>query len=61
VRIKVLLSALRVIAPEIGRGAEKPSQATGADLPAPVAPVAVDVIPEKTASLNLKVCQTVLE
>jgi diacylglycerol kinase family enzyme len=43
VRIKVLPGALRVIAPEVGRGAEKPQQATtGADLPAPVAPVVVD-------------------
>jgi hypothetical protein len=42
VRIKVLPGALRVIAPEVGRGAEKPPQATGADLPAPVAPVVVD-------------------
>jgi len=43
VRIKVLPGALRVIAPEVGQGAEKPPQATGADLPAPVSPVAVDV------------------
>ena len=42
VRIKVLPGALRVIAPEVGRGAEKPPQATGADLPAPVAPVVVE-------------------
>lgn len=40
VKIKVLPGALRVIAPEVGTGVEKPVQETGAaELPAPVAPV----------------------
>jgi YegS/Rv2252/BmrU family lipid kinase len=43
VRIKVLPGALRVIAPEVGSGAEKPPQVTGADLSAPLAPVVVAV------------------
>ncbi len=38
VKIKVLPGALRVIAPEVGTGVEKPPQASGVDLPAPVAP-----------------------
>jgi diacylglycerol kinase (ATP) len=42
VRIKVLPGALRMIAPEVGQGMEKPRQATGLDLPALVAPVVVD-------------------
>jgi diacylglycerol kinase (ATP) len=40
VKIKVLPGALRVIAPEVGTGVEKPRLAADADLPAPVAPVA---------------------
>jgi hypothetical protein len=52
VRIKVLPGALHVIAPEVGRGAEKPPQATGADLPAPVAPVAVDVDSRRNGQLQ---------
>ena len=47
VKIKVLAGALRVIAPEVGRGVEKPLEAVGADLPAPVAP-AVNDLPEKS-------------
>ncbi len=47
VKIKVLAGALRVIAPEVGTGVEKPPQAAGTDLPAPVAP-AVDNTPEKS-------------
>jgi diacylglycerol kinase (ATP) len=39
VKIKVLPGVLRVIAPQVGAGMEKPPQATGADLPAPIAPV----------------------
>ena len=39
VKIKVLPGALRVIAPEVGSGAEKPPEEAGTDLPAPVAPV----------------------
>jgi diacylglycerol kinase (ATP) len=39
VKIKVLPGALRVIAPEVGAGVEKPPEEIGADLPAPVAPV----------------------
>jgi YegS/Rv2252/BmrU family lipid kinase len=38
-RIKVLPRALRVIAPEPGTGAEKPSEQTTKDLPTPVSPV----------------------
>ena len=41
VKIKVLPGALRVIAPEVGAGVEKPRLAADADLPAPVAPAAV--------------------
>jgi diacylglycerol kinase family enzyme len=40
VKIKVLPGALRVLAPEVGAGVEKPPEEAGADLPAPVAPVA---------------------
>lgn len=50
VRIKVLPGALRVIAPEVGRGAEKPAQATSADLPAPVAPAVTNKEPENNGS-----------
>ena len=39
VKIKVLPGVLRVIAPQVGAGMEKPPQATGEDLPAPIAPV----------------------
>jgi diacylglycerol kinase (ATP) len=38
VKIKVLPGALRVIAPPVGAGLEKPPQAAGTDLPEPVAP-----------------------
>jgi diacylglycerol kinase (ATP) len=38
VKIKVLPGALRVYAPEVGAGVEKPKQEAGADLPTPVAP-----------------------
>jgi diacylglycerol kinase (ATP) len=38
-KIKVLPRALRVFAPEVGAGVEKPPEAAGADLPAPVSPV----------------------
>ncbi len=37
--IKVLPGALRVIAPEVGTGAEKPHEKTGTDMPEPVSPV----------------------
>lgn len=40
VKIKVMPGALRVIAPEVGAGIEKPPEEAGADLPAPVAPSA---------------------
>jgi diacylglycerol kinase family enzyme len=50
VRIKVLPGALRVIAPEVGSGAEKPPQATGADLPAPVAPAVTNKPLDKNGS-----------
>lgn len=39
VKIKVLPGALRVIAPEVGTGVEKPPHEAGAELPTPVAPV----------------------
>jgi diacylglycerol kinase (ATP) len=42
VKIKVKPHSLRVIAPEVGAGIEKPPEEAGADLPAPVAPVAED-------------------
>jgi YegS/Rv2252/BmrU family lipid kinase len=38
-RIKVLPGALRVIAPEPGKGAEKPQEKATTELPAPVSPV----------------------
>jgi diacylglycerol kinase (ATP) len=50
VRIKVLPGALRVIAPEVGTGVEKPPQVTGADLPAPVAPAVTSKAPPKNGS-----------
>ena len=50
VRIKVLPGALRVIAPEVGSGMEKSPQATGADLPAPVAPAVTNKELEKNGS-----------
>ncbi len=50
VRIKVLPGALRVIAPEAGSGMEKPPQATGADLPTPVAPAVTNKESEKNGS-----------
>ena len=53
VRIKVLPGALQVIAPEVGSGAEKPPQATGADLPAPVAPAVTNKEAEKNGSRPL--------
>jgi diacylglycerol kinase (ATP) len=37
-KIRLLPYPLRVIAPEVGAGVEKPPEAAGADLPAPVAP-----------------------
>lgn len=48
VKIKMLPGALRVIAPEVGAGVEKPPHAAGTDLPAPVAPV----VDDKEASSN---------
>ncbi len=39
VKVKVLPGALRVIAPEVGAGVEKPPEEAGAELPEPVAPV----------------------
>ena len=53
VKIKVLEGALRVIAPEVGAGVEKPPEAAGADLPAPVAP-AVTASPSVKASPSAK-------
>ena len=50
VKIKVLPGALRVIAPEVGTGVEKPPQAAGADLPAPVAPAVTNKELEKNGS-----------
>ncbi len=50
VRIKVLPSALRVIAPAVGTGVEKPPQAIGADLPAPVAPAVTNKEPGKNGA-----------
>jgi hypothetical protein len=46
-KIKVLEGALRVLAPEAGAGAEKPPEAAGADLPAPVAPAVNNKEPDK--------------
>jgi diacylglycerol kinase (ATP) len=40
VKIKVKPGALRVFAPQVGAGVEKPPEEAGTDLPAPVAPVA---------------------
>jgi diacylglycerol kinase (ATP) len=40
VKIKVKPGTLRVFAPQVGAGVEKPAQEAGTDLPAPVAPVA---------------------
>lgn len=51
VKIKMLHGALRMIAPEVGTGAEKPTVETGADLPAPVAPVITD---QKTDEVPVK-------
>ena len=45
VKIKVLPGALRVIAPEVGAGVERPRQAADANLPAPVAPAVVSTAP----------------
>ncbi len=42
VKVKVLPGALRVIAPEVGAGVEKPPEEAGADLPTPVAPADVN-------------------
>lgn len=39
VKIKVHPGTLRVFAPKVGTGVEKPPAETGADLPAPIAPV----------------------
>jgi diacylglycerol kinase family enzyme len=52
VRIKVLPGALRVIAPEVGRGAKPPSDRRG--FARPVAPVVVDVDSRKNGAV--KVC-----
>ena len=41
VKIKVLPGALRVIAPKVGAGLEKPLTKTSKDLPAPVAQAVV--------------------
>lgn len=54
VRIKALPGALRVIAPEVGAGAEKPPpQTAGADLPAPIAPAVTLKEPETKGSKPL--------
>jgi hypothetical protein len=45
VKIKVLPGALKVFAPEVGTGVEKPPQQAGADLPTPVAPVVSETAP----------------
>jgi diacylglycerol kinase (ATP) len=45
VKIKILPGGLRVIAPKIGSGVEKPQIAANAVLPAPVAPVENSVVP----------------
>ena len=50
VRIKMLPGALRVIAPEVGQGAEKPPQKAGTDLPAPIAPAVTLKEPEKNGA-----------
>lgn len=50
VKIKLLPGALRVIAPQVGTGVEKPPQAAGTDLPAPVAPVTVDNEPGRNGT-----------
>jgi len=50
VRIKMLPGALRVIAPEVGQGAEKPPEAANTDLPAPVAPTVTSKEAEKNGT-----------
>jgi diacylglycerol kinase (ATP) len=50
VKIKVLPGSLRVIAPQVGAGMEKPPQATGADLPAPIAPVTANDEPGRNGT-----------
>jgi diacylglycerol kinase (ATP) len=50
VKIKVLPGALRVIAPEVGAGVERPRQAADANLPAPVAPAVVTTAPGKNGA-----------
>jgi YegS/Rv2252/BmrU family lipid kinase len=52
VKIKVLPGALRVFAPQVGAGMEKPPQATGADLPTPIAPVVVNNEPGRNGMTN---------
>jgi diacylglycerol kinase (ATP) len=50
VKIKVLSGALRVFAPEVGTGVEKPQLEAGADLPAPVAPAVANNEPSKNGT-----------
>jgi diacylglycerol kinase (ATP) len=56
IKIKVLPGALRVIAPPVGTGLEKPSPA--ADLPAPVAPVVTEADSRKNGSSQLAGIET---
>lgn len=44
VRIKIKPRALRVLAPEVGAGVEKPPEQAGADLAAPVAPASSEPV-----------------
>jgi diacylglycerol kinase (ATP) len=41
VTIKICRDALRVFAPKVGAGAERPAEENGKDLPAPLSPIAV--------------------
>jgi diacylglycerol kinase (ATP) len=50
IKIKILPGALRVIAPRAGTGVEKPAQAAGTDLPAPVAPAIAKNAPEENGT-----------
>ena len=52
VKIKVFPGSLRVIAPEVGVGVEKPAAEAGADLPAPVAPVEANREPENNNKME---------
>lgn len=52
VKIKVLPGSLRVFAPAVGTGVEKPPAETGADLPAPIAPVVDSTTPQNNNKIE---------